>query len=99
VLASLPQWLWVPSATQSQAEAWDLKTKGIRVFEFTNSTIETVLQIIDTALLFVPELINPVDAASAARNLYFMSNYAQVNMTQRATPVVRVCRRGLPAPC
>ena len=84
------QWIWEPSPTRTQAEAWDLKTKGIRVFEFTNSTIETVLQIIDTALLFVPELINPVDAASAARNVYFMKEYAQVNMVPRTIKNVAI---------
>ncbi len=67
-----------------------MKTNGIRFFEFTNSTLETVLQIIDTALLFVPELINPVDAASAARNIYFMQEYAQVTMLPRTTQVVPI---------
>jgi hypothetical protein len=33
--------------------------QGVRFFQFTNSTLETVTQIVDTALLFLPELINP----------------------------------------
>jgi len=83
-------WLWEASASRSTAEAWDLKTKGIRAFMFTNGTIESILQIIDTALLFVPELVNPVDNASAARNLYFMDQYAQVDMKPRSASIVNI---------
>ncbi len=64
--------------------------QGVRMFQFTNNTLESIVQIIDTALLFLPELINPVDAGSAARNLYFMKVYASRDMEKRPTPVVTI---------
>ena len=81
---------WDPSANRTAAELYDLKKKGTRMFGFTNNTLETIVQIIDTALLFLPELINPVDPGSAARNQYFMRVYAQQVMNTRATQVVTV---------
>ncbi len=62
----------------------------MRFFQWTNNSLETLVQIVDTALLFLPELINPVDAASAARNQYFMKVYAQRTMDKRPTPVVTI---------
>lgn len=84
------QYLWDSQGNRTTAETYDLSKKGVRFFQFTNSTLETVTQIVDTALLFLPELINPVDPASAARNQYFMQVYAGRTMNKRATPVVTI---------
>ena len=68
----------------TEAEQWDLDTNGIRLFHFTNSTLTTIGQIIDTALLFVPALTRAsVPASCAARNLKFMADYANRNMPAR----------------
>lgn len=45
------QFIWDVPTTTTKAEAYDLAHKGIRVFQFTNSTLESIVQIVDTALL------------------------------------------------
>lgn len=65
------------------AEQWDLDTNGIRLFHFANSTLTTVGQIIDTALMFAPMLSKSVSSAAAARNTKFMAEYANRDMKAR----------------
>jgi hypothetical protein len=57
---------------------WDLATKGVRVFRMrqADSPLTRFLEVLDTALLFLPMLTGVLDETSAIHNVDFLSNYS-----------------------
>jgi len=74
----------------STSEKWDLATKGIRFFQFTDPVLTTWLEIFDTALLFVPMLSQNVSTAAGARNVQFLADYAHITMNNRTAGLVNI---------
>lgn len=74
---------WTLPADVTEAEKWDLATKGIRFMEFMTDRSTSVANLLETVLLFVPEFTKNVDPKSAQRNVDFMATYPKFTMTQR----------------
>jgi hypothetical protein len=81
---------WNVSSTATAAERWDVETKGLRVMSLRDDILQSIVDIIETALLFVPELTQGVPTDSAQVNLEFLAKYAQVNMEKRTVSNVPV---------
>lgn len=77
-------WTWTMAANTDDSERWDIETKGVRIFQFQDDDVMEVLdQVIQTALLFEPEISMSVPDWAAARNVDFMLNYARHEMKPR----------------
>lgn len=82
---------WRLPESARPAERWDTKEKGVRVFRFRDGPIQTVIDILDTASLFLPaETEAGVDAGTDQRNTYFMRHYAAQPMVPRTAGDVEV---------
>ena len=67
------------------AGRWDFEVKGVRVFRMRQAdSTGRFLEVLDTALLFLPMLTGVVDEGSALRNVEFLSNFSL--MTPYAAP-------------
>lgn len=56
---------------------WDAYENGVRIFRYAQaSSLERVLDVIDTLLLFIPLLTNHLDESSAVHNVDFLSNFS-----------------------
>lgn len=61
----------------SASIAWDASTNGVRVYRFAHSDPWVgLVQIVDTLLLFLPQLTGHTDPVSALSNVNFISNYS-----------------------
>jgi len=67
----------------TEAEHHDVMTRGIRFFFLPDGTLAQIGNIINTALLFLPELTKGVSESAAARNMDFLAKYANVHMKNR----------------
>jgi len=67
----------------NDAFKYDIETNGVRVFHFPSGIAKTLVQIADTASLFVPEATQSVWSIFAKRNVDFLKNYPLVNMEKR----------------
>lgn len=74
----------------SSAENYDVMTRGVRFFILPGGTLAQIGNIINTALLFTPLLSQGVSASAAARNMDFLSKYADVHMQNRTTNEVDI---------
>jgi len=72
----------------TNAENWDVNTKGIRIFRFLESTQDNVNDLNKTIALFANYGTAQVDPTSAALNVQFLRDYAWKNMTLRQTQEV-----------
>ncbi len=76
---------WPMPNDTTPAEAWDQATKGIRVYAFTTSVLETLQSVFATAALFEPILTRGVNERAAARNVAFLRDYAGFVFEPRVT--------------
>ena len=82
---------WDIAADATAAERWDVETKGIRVFQFIHDDVQTIVDILNTAMMFLDPLTHRnVSEVAAQNNVYFMKNYAQRNMQPRSAGVVQL---------
>jgi hypothetical protein len=53
---------------------WDIQKKGVRIFVPTDGTLDTVRNLLDTLLLFVPLIpgVKSIPSFSAKSNLDFL---------------------------
>lgn len=71
----------------TEAEDWDLSTKGVRVFRLLTSTRTALSNIISTVELFQPLTTVAVDPKYAEMNAQFMNDYAHFKMEKFDTPL------------
>ncbi|CAJ1334007.1 unnamed protein product [Effrenium voratum] len=74
------------SDTLTDAQTWDVDTLGMRIFMFHESSLATVRNLLETALLFVPEKTKGVPSLIAQRNLKFLRDYVGIDMKKRRDP-------------
>jgi len=75
----------------TQAELVHIKRNGFRVFRFLDSFVQTILDLYDTAMLFLPALTgNSVPESCALANLQFLEQYCSIAMPARNTTKVSV---------
>eukprot|EP01097_Dermamoeba_algensis_P000742 TRINITY_DN1261_c0_g1_i7.p1 TRINITY_DN1261_c0_g1~~TRINITY_DN1261_c0_g1_i7.p1 ORF type:complete len:600 (-),score=151.32 TRINITY_DN1261_c0_g1_i7:101-1849(-) len=68
----------------TEADKYDLTTNGVRIFRFIAGEPEAVESLYQTAMLFVPALLNQaVPEATQQHNLNFLSSYAGLNLEKR----------------
>lgn len=67
----------------TESEVWDVQTHGVRIFRFGDSPLQTVVQILETALLFLPLLTRRAVPLSSQRNADFLQRYSNVTLAQR----------------
>lgn len=77
------EFTWTLPNDIKDSEIWDIETKGIRVFKFMTDYDTTIANLLETVLLFIPELTKQVDPLSARRNVDFMGNYPKFIMKER----------------
>jgi len=75
-----------PLANLTDSEVWDLKTLGVRVFQFRDGPVDTVTDILETVLMFLSDLTKSVPASIAERNVNFLRRYRGVDMAPRQDP-------------
>ena len=79
------------ASNATDAELFDVDTKGIRVFRFQDDTVSTLDQLEATLTLFEPLLTQKVGDKAAAANIDFLAKYANVTgVTKRAIQQVPV---------
>jgi hypothetical protein len=67
----------------TEAEQWDLETKGIRIFRFAEDGPTTLANIAETFKLFIPSFTKHVPAAIAELNIELFRDYAHFEVTAR----------------
>lgn len=72
-----------PSDGLSQAEQWDLSSKGVRVLRYLLPKAETLSNMLLTLTTFVPEGLPDVPDKYAAMGVSFMGDYAGIKVTPR----------------
>ncbi|OLP98629.1 hypothetical protein AK812_SmicGene18900 [Symbiodinium microadriaticum] len=70
----------------TESQIWDVDTLGIRVFTFQENPLATVRNILETALLFVPDQTRGVESYFAKRNVEFLRNYVGASLKPRKDP-------------
>jgi hypothetical protein len=74
--------LEIPSDV-TDAERWDVEKKGVRLYRYVNDRITTISNLIETLLMFVPEMTMSVPPEIGKMNADFMSKYAGFDMPPR----------------
>lgn len=69
---------WTPPEDVTEAEMWDLTTKGVRVMEVMTDEATSVANLLETVLMFIPEFTHEVGPIAARKNVDFMTRYPQV---------------------
>ncbi len=69
----------------TEAELWDVETKGIRVLRFRHDRPELVSNLLKTVEMFIPEGTLGVPDAVAAANIDFLAKYAHMDIQPRDT--------------
>jgi hypothetical protein len=73
--------VWTLPSNASDAEAWDLAHKGVRVFLFPASVPTLLANLVETVELFMPIIVGPgVGHHAAAKNVDFLDKYAHLKM-------------------
>jgi hypothetical protein len=67
----------------TDAERWDLETKGVRIYRFAEDGATTVSNIIKTFELFVPEFTKRVPKAVAEMNIDMLQQYSKFEISAR----------------
>lgn len=75
-----------PSSNLTESEVWDVNHLGVRVFQLRDGPLDTVLDILDTVMMFLSDLTRRVPASIASRNVNFLKRYAGVDMAPRQDP-------------
>lgn len=70
----------------STSEQWDIQHLGIRIFQFRNGPSETLLAVLDTALLFTGTLTKGVSSRASTRNIDFLSVFRGMALKPRKDP-------------
>lgn len=68
---------WTPAKTVRDAELFDIKRAGIRVFRFVEDPLTTINCLLQTVLLFEPMLTQTPSAEAEARNVDFVTKYTK----------------------
>lgn len=78
--------MWQNPDTPTGAAAW-AQREGIRLFGFYNGVLDSLVDVIDTASLFIPSLTSgpQLDDGSAERNRQFLASYVNIAMPERTT--------------
>ena len=74
---------WTLPADITEAESWDLATKGVRLMEVMTPIDTTAANLIETVGLFAAEFTKHVPQHAAERNVDFMNLYPQMKMEPR----------------
>jgi hypothetical protein len=67
----------------TDAEKWDLETKGIRIFRFHEDRPTTLANIVKTFEMFVPEFTKRVPTTVAQMNIDMLQKYSKFEITAR----------------
>ena len=79
---------WLLPASASEAETWDLSTKGVRCFMFQDDAGTLLENLLKTVELFEPIIVGPgVGDNAAAANVDFLSAYAHLDMEKVSSPL------------
>jgi len=81
---------WTVSANATDSDYYDISKQGFRVFMFNGDKNTMALDAADTVALLAPFFQPEVSPDGAARNLYFLENYAGVKMANRTSGVTNV---------
>lgn len=82
---------WTPAKTARPAQLYDVAHRGIRIFRFIEDDLTLAADLLDTALLFEPMATKKPSDEAAARNLDFLTKYAQkFKMPKRAIQSVPI---------
>jgi len=88
-------------ADATPSELYDLQTRGVRSFIFTDGVTQTISDLWNTLLLFGSELTKMPPKLVVAKNVDFMQKYRNVPMLNRSVQVgtasgciVHICRCG-----
>jgi len=79
---------WTVSQNASSAAIYDIGATGFRIMEFNAGREQTLLNLVDTLLLFECFFTPDVNADCDQRNYYFMQKYSGFTMANRTSGVV-----------
>jgi len=68
---------WTPAKTARPAQLYDVAHRGIRIFRFVEDDLTLAADLLDTVLLFEPMATKKPSDEAAARNIDFLTKYAQ----------------------
>jgi len=75
------------SKNLNEDQVWDVTTLGVRVFRFRDGPLATLRDVLETAMLFIPEAIKIPPAFVIEKNVEFLETYAKVPMVKRKIDV------------